>query len=128
GSGVDSSYGMTVDDQGNVYTTGAFASTVDFDPGPESFTLTSGRIDIFISKLDAAGGFVWARQMKSQVGGYGVGISIAVDESSNVYTTGLYAGITDFDPGDKSFYLVSDNQLFNDNIFVSKLDSSGNFA
>ena len=37
--------------------------TADFDPGIDTFNLTSaGQQDIFISKLDPAGNFIWARQ------------------------------------------------------------------
>lgn len=53
-----------VDAAGNVYTTGFFYGTVDFDPGVGVSNLTSiGYSDIFISKLDASGNFVWAKQM-----------------------------------------------------------------
>ena len=45
--------GVTVDAAGNVYTVGDFSLTVDFDPGPETFNLTSaGNGDVFVSKLD----------------------------------------------------------------------------
>lgn len=64
GTSDDSGEGIAVDDAGNVYTTGSFYGTVDFDPGPGSFNLTStGFSDIFVSKLDSAGNFVWAKRM-----------------------------------------------------------------
>src|SRR5687768_9600823 len=52
---------IAVDAAGNVYTTGLFSGNdTDFDPGPGVFTLFSySAEDIFISKLDAAGNFVW---------------------------------------------------------------------
>jgi hypothetical protein len=63
GSGY-SSRSVTTDKAGNVYTTGYFNGIVDFDPGPGTFNLTAGgNPDRFISKLDAAGNFIWARQM-----------------------------------------------------------------
>lgn len=49
---------ISVDASGNVYTTGYFAGTVNFDPGSGTFNLTAaGNQDIFISKLDASGNF-----------------------------------------------------------------------
>src|SRR4051812_37261955 len=56
-------YSVAVDNAGNVYTTGNFRGTaIDFDPGPGEFNLTSAAFeDIFVSKFDAAGNFVWAK-------------------------------------------------------------------
>jgi hypothetical protein len=53
-----------VDSAGNVYTTGYFQGTVDFDPGAGTVNLSSaGSDDIFVQKLDASGNLVWARGM-----------------------------------------------------------------
>ena len=64
--------------------------TVDFDPGAGTSNLTSfgGHRDAFVSKLDSAGNFVYARQL----GGTGLidGEGIAVDGAGNVYTTGSF--------------------------------------
>src|SRR5690606_1414173 len=60
----DYGYSVAVDVSGNVYTTGSFRETVDFDPGAGIYNLTSqGGTDIFIQKLDADGNFVWANRM-----------------------------------------------------------------
>ena len=62
GGSDDEGGGMTVDGFGNVYTTGWFNGTVDFDPGPGAFILTStGLEDIFISKLDFSGNVQWTK-------------------------------------------------------------------
>ena len=59
---------IAVDDVGNVYTTGPFFGTVDFDPGPAVFNLISGgEQDIFISKLDPLGKFIWAEVMAATI-------------------------------------------------------------
>ena len=124
-TGADSGLGIAVDGTGNVYTTGSFAGTVDFDPGadPAVFNLTSaGSIDLFVNKLDSAGSFVWAKAMGSTSGIQGTGI--AVNGSGNVYTTGLFAGAVDFDPGPGTAILTSAGP---NDIFVSKLDSAGSF-
>ncbi len=55
GSSFDQGRGVAVDAGGNVYTTGHFRGTVDFDPGAGVTNLISaGSEDVFVQKLDAA--------------------------------------------------------------------------
>ncbi len=124
GTGFDVGFDLALDGEGNVFTTGSFRDTVDFDPGPDTFNLTSaGDISIFISKLDAGGNFVWAKQM----GGtdYNVGLAFALDGAGNVYTTGSFEGTADFDPGPETFTLTSAGSR---DIFIAKLDAGGNLV
>ncbi len=118
-----SSFAIALDDSGNIYTTGSFIGTVDFDPGAGSDILSANTENAFISKLDASGNFIWARQM----GGTGTneGLSIALDSMGGVYTTGYFTGTVDFDPGAGVFNLSAAG---NDDIFISKLDAAGNFS
>lgn len=52
GTGDDVGKAIATDSAGNVYSTGYFSGTVDFDPGAGTFNLTSaGSNDVFISKL-----------------------------------------------------------------------------
>jgi uncharacterized protein (TIGR03437 family) len=111
---------VAVDGNGNVYTTGSVKYTVDFDPGAGVFELTAaGDSDLFVSKLDSAGNFVWARRM----GGtrFVSASGVAVDGSGNVYTTGSINGTADFDPGAGVFNLNSDGDR---DIFVAKYTSA----
>ncbi len=118
-TGSDYGYSITTDAFGNVYTTGSFADTVDFDPGAGVFKLTGG--GGFISKLDNAGNFIWAKA----IGGGGSSIAIDTGGSGEIYTTGIFSGTVDFDPGGGTFNLTSAGVMA---IFISKLDSSGNFV
>ncbi|QNL22406.1 T9SS type A sorting domain-containing protein [Hyphobacterium sp. CCMP332] len=123
GSFNDDGLSIFVDGAGNVYTTGFYWGSADFDPGPGLFILTSvGGQDIFVQKLDSSGNFLWAKSF----GGTSTdeGLSIAVDASGNVYTTGFFRGTADFDPGPGIFNLSSAGD---DDIFILKLDASGNF-
>ncbi len=125
GSSNDYGYSITTDAAGNVYTTGYFQGTADFDPGTGTFNLTSaGGYEVFISKLDASGNFVWAKAIGGTADDRGN--SIATDEAGNIYTTGFFSGKVDFDPGANSFNLTSSGNYYD--IFISKLDASGNFV
>ncbi|HYV91463.1 MAG TPA: T9SS type A sorting domain-containing protein [Chitinophagales bacterium] len=126
-TGYDIATSLSIDKSGNVYATGIFNGTVDFDPGPGVFNLTSeGSSDIFISKSDSSGNLIWVKQMGgSNVNGE-YAQSIAVDAVYNVYSTGYYYGTADFDPGAGTFNLSSPGIA--SAVYISKLDGSGNFV
>uniref|UniRef100_UPI004049E769 SBBP repeat-containing protein n=3 Tax=Flavobacterium sp. TaxID=239 RepID=UPI004049E769 len=116
---------VTTDASGNVYSTGIFSGTIDFDPGINVYNLTSagGISDVYISKLDAAGNFAWAKRL----GGSGLDYasSITTDYQGNVYTAGYFQNTVDFDPNAGVFNINSVAGSFD--VFISKLDPSGNF-
>ncbi|HKR06306.1 MAG TPA: PKD domain-containing protein [Bacteroidia bacterium] len=121
-SGTGSVFGnaITLDVSGNIYLTGQFTDTADFDPGPGVYTMMAeGFYDSFILKSDSNGSFTWAKRMASAHGH-----SIFVDTSGNVYTTGSFSGISDFDPGPGIYNLTAAGT---NDIFISKLDANGNF-
>ncbi|MCD6067963.1 MAG: gliding motility-related protein [Bacteroidetes bacterium] len=126
GASYDIGNALVTDAAGNVYTTGFFSGTSDFDPGTGTFNLTSnGSYDIIVSKLDASGNFVWAKQVGST--SLDIATSIAVDAAGNVYTAGYFQGIADFDPGAGTFNLTPGSIGSPDN-FILKLDGAGNFV
>ncbi len=123
GAGYDYANSMVIKNS-SIYITGTFQYTVDFDPSGNTSNLTSaGEFDIHLIKLDTAGNFIWAKAM----GGLFTegGNSITVDASENIYTTGFYQEDADFDPGSNTFILKSQGGT---EIFISKLDSGGNFV
>jgi len=113
---------IAVDHLGNVYVTGHFQSTVDFDPGPEIHSLTSvGDTDAFFAKYDANGNYIFAKSIGST--GYDYGYGIATDASGNVYVTGTFDYTADFDPSVEIYNLTA--TVFD--IFFAKYDTDGNF-
>ncbi|MCA1761102.1 MAG: hypothetical protein LC658_15145, partial [Bacteroidales bacterium] len=86
---------MTLDKNSNIYITGRFSSTVDFDPGEGNYELESNSgADIYIAKYDSSGVFLWA----VRIGGEGwddgddEGTSIITDNDGNVLVTGWFQG------------------------------------
>ena len=113
---------MATDASGALIMTGSFKGTADFDPGPGVANLTSSNFDdIFISKLDASGNFLWAKQIGAALGDFGR--SITTDKSGNIYVTGSFQGTADFDPGAGIVNLISYGAS---DVFVLKLNTSGN--
>jgi len=120
GLGEDRCNGVAVDPVGNIYATGYFADTVDFDPGSgEASETTNGFFDIFLSKFNNNGELQW---VQTWGGIYSdEGRVVAVDPSTgDVYVAGYFNGSVDFDPGPNN-----DNHN-NGGMFLSKFDSSGN--
>ena len=114
-NGNDCGWSIAVDTGGNSYVTGFFSDSATFG----STTLTSsGECDIFIAKLDRRGNWLWA--IKAGGTGSDIGFCIAVDASGNSYVTGGFEGAATFG----SITLISNGDS---DIFIAKLDSSGNW-
>ncbi|WP_118973970.1 T9SS type A sorting domain-containing protein [Taibaiella koreensis] len=114
---------IKVDRDGNVYITGFFQGTVDFDPGPGTHYLNSaGADDIFALKLDTDGNFMWANRAGGSSPYEEFGLGIALDTARNAYICGFFAGTADFDTINLS---VAGGNL---DAFVAKLDTGGHFA
>jgi hypothetical protein len=126
GAGIDFATGVTSDRAGNVYTIGNFQDSGDFDPSTSTFTLTGASTGtVFVSKLNSAGTFVYAKALGGALGpGVGPG-DISVDKHQNVVITGRFSGTQDFDPDAGTSNLVSDGV---DDVFISKLDANGAFV
>ncbi|HZY82959.1 MAG TPA: gliding motility-associated C-terminal domain-containing protein [Cyclobacteriaceae bacterium] len=114
---------MRADGQNNIYLTGDFRGSGDFDPGsPETIlTATDMSSDIFISKFHPSGALLWAHG----IGGLGDDLGSGIySDGSNVYTTGAFNANVDFDPGaGQSLQTAADDA----DIFILKLDGTGVF-
>ena len=120
----DSGRALVLDAAGNVYSTGNYKGTADFDPGPGVFNLTSnGNNDVFITKTDAAGNFVWAKSIGST--SYDAGTGISVNAAGDVCVVGHYIATVDFDPG--SGVVNYNSSTDGCNMFILKLNTAGDF-
>jgi len=117
GSGANS---ITLDTEGNIYTTGYFGGTVDFDPSEEEYNLNGcvGKCsNTFISKLSSDGSFIGAYQFENGENSWSYASSITLDTEGNIYTTGYFRGTVDFDPSGNTYNLTSSNY----SSFITKL-------
>jgi len=114
---------IAIDHSGNVITTGLFNGVVDFDPGAGVSNLNGTQSqNCFIYKLNTNGEYIWAKAFSG--GTNHTGYVVDVDAYGNVYTSGVFNGNTDFDPGTDSTIL----QTPHDALFINKLDSNGQFV
>jgi len=109
--------GIAVDANGNSYVTGYFWDSATF--GTTTLT-SSGNSDIYVAKLDCNGNWLWAKQAGGT--GWDDGYSIAVDANGSSYVTGFFMESATFG----TTTLTSSSEYYSD-IFVAKLDSSGNW-
>lgn len=102
---------VTVDHEGNIYTTGSFTRTVGFNSQINSYLLTANAAsDVYISKLTPKGELVWAKQLGRQFLNQGVGIT--VDRFKNVYTTGNIISSTSFYTDDFTSQPIGNQDAF----------------
>jgi hypothetical protein len=98
-------YDVSVDGANNIYVTGEFRGTVNFDPtgtgtgSPTTLTAFSG-VNAFVAKYNPTGGLMWVRKIANNgTTGAESGRAIHSDVDGNVVSTGVQSGIVDFDPG-----------------------------
>ena len=89
---------MVMDKNGNYYLTGSFSNTIDIDPGPGSTILVPvGNSDAFVAKYNSSGNLLWVNVYGSTFQDYG--FRLCLDNTGNLYATGLCEGLVDLDAG-----------------------------
>lgn len=117
---------IKTDNKGSLYIAGTFTgSTVNLNPNGTAINFTTqGGLDGFVAKLDTnLATASWIRQL----GGPNLDnlSALAIDTLGNVYTTGSFSSTALFPVGTPSSSLTSTT---GDDIYVSKLNNSGNFV
>ena len=121
---------VATDAGGNVFATGGFGSTVDFNPGIGEFTITpSSGNTIYVLKLDANGDFAWVKTLDCSCPSLPntSTLDITLDASGNILTTGHFGNTLDFDPS-SGVTTLSPASGFFDDIFIWKLNANGDFV
>ena len=126
---------FTIDNYENLIITGEFNGLVDFNSGLGVDTLRSqgiGPKDIFVLKLDNNGNFIWVKSIGC-INTFFFGnflsfsTSIAVSALGNIYITGQFQGVVDFNPGVLTYTLGS-APGYNHDMFLLNLNNAGDFV
>ncbi len=89
GPQLDGVAGLAVNGAGNIFITGFFIGTVDFDPQNAPQEVMSIGRDQYIAAYTSAGALSWVHPFGN---GFAQGSDIALDDAGNVLVTGFFAG------------------------------------
>lgn len=139
---------LEIDESNNIYISGSYYGTVDFDPSQDEYKLSAPESMFFIAKYDSNGVFEWAKNIYDETDpSLGlIGSKMFSDGNSNIYLNtpetlrkfdqdGRNAwsipvdGLAEYD-GKSNFYILSGptTPYFperNDHLLLTKIDSSG---
>ncbi|MCB0793978.1 MAG: T9SS type A sorting domain-containing protein [Flavobacteriales bacterium] len=119
----DEGNAITLDAQGNVLVAGTLSGPSDFGQGNPNILPGDGTKDIFVCKLSNSGVITWVRSVVP--GQEDIAYDIATDALGDVYTTGTFYSIVDFDPGPGVNALDTQGPRLS---FIQKLDAAGDFV
>lgn len=120
---------IVTDNIGNIYILGDFNQSCKFgcsesgdcsSEGTEIFS--SGNVDIFISKYDPNGNFLWAKTINSPSDPIYASKIIYGQTTGNIYVCGKFSGTTTFGEGVSQVILTSTGA---NDIFVASYNTSG---
>lgn len=117
------SHETTSDKYHNIFVFGNFRGTVDFNPSENTNNLISTQYNIFLAKYDSDGNYIWAINIDDQSNS-SQSSSISTDDVGNIFISGRFKGIVDFDPSSNITNLTS---VGSTNYFLAKYDTNGHF-
>lgn len=128
GNYFDSAQGLSVDQSGKLYITGGYQSNIDLDIGAGNYPITgTSGSDAFLAKYNNNGNILWGVKFSGTLDSSGY--NIGTDANGNVYSVGKFFNTIDFNPGTGIFNLTATPGPYSiSDIYLSKLDSNGNFV
>jgi hypothetical protein len=113
---------IAVAGNGTVYATSCYSGIRDFDFTVSGFDYkkSGGYVDIFVTQINTDGSYGWTKVVEGGAN-YDCSTSSAVDNGGNLYISGLFSGVADFDPAG-----VGDvrTPVGGNDIFVTRFEST----
>ena len=114
---------IATDNSGNIYATGFYTGSADFDPGPGTANLSASSVHQgFVAKYNSSGNYIWAYDFGGT--GFNQGWSIAVDTTNgSIFLTGIVEGSSiSFSGGNGTIGFTNSGGT---EVFISKYDFNG---
>jgi hypothetical protein len=122
GVAEDYGQGIAVDSDGNIFITGYFQGTVNFNVSGTDDHVSGGGTDIFITKYNADGTYGWTKTLGTT--GDQLGYEIAVDSNDYVVAIGKFSGTVNFDASGGT----DNHSSTGGNVFITKYGNSGSYS
>ncbi|NQY09184.1 MAG: T9SS type A sorting domain-containing protein [Flavobacteriales bacterium] len=114
---------IVINDNQEVYVSGVFRGTQDFDSLGTGGVLTAfGDFDIFLMKMDASGDFQWVKQLGGSSGESNIGMGQTPE--GDLILVNSVQGAGDYDPSTNDSVLTSSNNTFTT---IAKYSDAGDF-
>jgi hypothetical protein len=121
-SSADNGHTVSVNAQDEPVISGGFWNTIDVDPGPNTYNVTSnGIVDNVLIKLNSNGDFVWANTYGNSITDGRLITEIA--DNDDIYIIGKFSDTIDIDGGPGIHELFSNSS---GDTFITRVDGSGN--
>ncbi len=118
-SSWDEGFSVACDQSDNIYVTGKFSNTVEFNPDGGGSHSSNGGYDAYLSKFGSSGNWQWTKTWGDT--GWDWGCSVVCNQLDNVYVTGFFSNTVEFNPDGGGFETSNGNY----DAYFSKFDSSG---
>lgn len=110
--------GIALDASSNIYITGGFRETADFDPSGTDEQIAWGGLDMYLAKYNSSGAYLWSVDLGSTSDDIGRAVYAV---GADVWVVGAYQGTFYADPNDYSVYATN---LGADDGYFGRYDAS----
>lgn len=117
---ADIARGASFDSQNNLYITGNFSGTVDFD-GNGNLITANGTSDIFLQKIDPSGGVIWTLTGGGSTTDGDRGKDVVCDPQDNIILSAYASSGSDID------FTAGVNNQGSAGILLAKYDNNGQY-
>jgi hypothetical protein len=119
---------IKLDNTGNIFITGGFYTTTDFDPSAITAFITSSNGGNFVAKYNSLGNFLMAVPVSrgDNIGGYLVTSDMEIDATGNIFLGGRFWHSGYFNPANNGAYYFTSSPTSNDfDGFIAKYSPTG---